>query len=121
MGAGRAKSPGAWFSGKTLTMGVSGEHGGSASSGAGPAITVLHGAVQVEREGSKSCEWLTDDTVTDAAMARCRMRVMPGDATGARQRAPLPRWCEYYRTHLARHRLRVIAWAFSSDAVGLRL
>ncbi|MGY3080273.1 hypothetical protein ACVWZZ_006681 [Bradyrhizobium sp. LM6.10] len=24
-----------------------------------------------------------------------------GDATGARQRDPLPRWCGYYRTHLA--------------------
>lgn len=30
------------------------------------------------------------------------MRVMSrGDATGARQRAPLPGWCGYYRTHLA--------------------
>ena len=44
-------------------MGVSGEHGGSSPSGVGPAITVLHGSVQVVREGSKPCEWLTDDTV----------------------------------------------------------
>ncbi len=54
MGAGRAKSSGAWFSGKTLTMGVSGENGGSGPSGAGPAITVLHGRRRWSRKGSKS-------------------------------------------------------------------
>lgn len=56
--AGRGKAPGAWFRGKALTMGVSGELGGSVPSGVGSAIMVLHGPVQVEREGSGTCSWV---------------------------------------------------------------
>src|SRR5690606_11128333 len=48
-----------------------GEHGGSPS-GAGPAITVLHGPVPVEREGSRSGESPTGDTVEWRGKARCR-------------------------------------------------
>lgn len=53
-GPGEPKSLGASFSGKMLTWGLRGLE--AQPSGAGPATTVLHGLVQVEREGSRSCE-----------------------------------------------------------------
>lgn len=53
------------FIGKTVTMGSLGAWR-LAPSGAGPAITVRHGLVQVEREGSKPYERLSGDTVDDA-------------------------------------------------------
>jgi hypothetical protein len=71
-------------------------------------MTVLHGLVQVEREGSKPCEWWTGETVYDELRFDAEERHCRGDATGARQRDPLPRWCGYYRTHLANSAKRIV-------------
>jgi hypothetical protein len=71
-----------------------GDHGVSGSleapsSGAGPAITVLHGLVQVERDSSKPCEWLTGDTVYDAKGSMPHARHASGRCNGGAPAGPL--------------------------------
>jgi hypothetical protein len=51
-------SPWPGFNGGTLTMGVSGELGGSLEWWSG-GQTLGHGPVQVERPISKPCEWVS--------------------------------------------------------------
>ncbi len=102
MGAGRAKSPCLWFSGKTLTMGFSGELGGSLEWGS-IGKSIVHGSVQVERHVSKPCERSTGDTVGWWGLAQCRLPATgQRDATGERS-VSLAKMVLYYNTHLAEH------------------
>ena len=79
----------AWFSGKTLTMGVSGEHGGS------PDVVMKR-----------------PERFTGAVMARCHEpRHTPGGCNGDAPAGPLAKMVRYYRTHLAHHAKR--AFSFS--------
>ena len=57
MGAGRAKSPARDSPARRWPWGSQGSLEAPLS-GTGPATTVLHGSVQVERECSKSCSWV---------------------------------------------------------------
>lgn len=77
--------------------------------------TFVHGSVQVEQQGSKSCEGSNGDTFGWRGKARCLCRAKAGwDATGNAQRVSLAKIAVrrakpntpqvYYTAHLAVHR-----------------
>ena len=74
--------------------GVQGSAEGSLVSGLqGAAIRpLIHGSVQVERDVSKPCEWLTGDTVFWLWNGlNALTEPQPEGCNGSAQRAPLPR------------------------------
>ena len=65
--------------------------------------SIVHGAVQVERHVSRSCEGSNGDTFGWREKAQCRCHAKgERDATGERS-VSLAKMVLYYNTHLAEH------------------